>query len=170
MSFSVVITTSIMIISMIVVLVTLANFIITYAVNMNKVLELKSIESNSQKAVLLIDNVSVEDSCITFRLRNLGPTSVLISSTSTLLVDYYTNETLEHVVEVLHYSISWYVSELIIGNNSYVVMSVGAVELRPGVIAIAKAFLSSTPSPNHVIVLVLTDDKGVRTEYVFTYG
>ncbi len=170
MSVSAVVTASIMIVSMIAVLATLANFIVTYAVNMNKVLELKRLEGSSQKPMLLVVDAYVEGCNITFKLRNLGPTSAFMNPSSTLIVDYYVNETAEHAVEVLSYGVSWYVAELVVGNNSYP-MAVGEpVELKPGATAVIRASLGFVPSPNQTVVLVLMDGRGVRTEYVFTYS
>lgn len=145
--------------------------ILSYVDVVNKFMETRREEIYPSKPTLVITNISiVNDTCFTFRLNNTGSMSTLLDSSMTVIVDYYENATLEHHVESLEFNVSWYVVNVTVGSRTYTIPRGYVVELKPGQSANILACVSYPISTSKSVVVVVSDSKGVKAEYVFTYG
>lgn len=167
LSASVVATVAAIAIAMVVVLATLANFVVTYVTTASRVLELTR---EYRRSSPLVTGASVRDGVeVVFNVTSLGPEPVTIDAAVTLLVDYRPVGSSWRTVEVLTYGVSWYVDTLTIGSVTYPVTPGAVVEVKPGATARAVATLSRGVAPGSVVVLVVVDRWGARAEYVLTY-
>lgn len=147
-------------------LVYVANTVITNIAFVSKALNTLREENTYLKQVLTIMSANYLDNCVFFNLSNLGSTAVLLDESSTLLLEYSGSS--GKVIEVLEYGKSWFIEGVYIGGKLYSTRD--ALELRPGAIASAKACPTQVPTPREPILIVITTSRGVRAEYVFTYG
>lgn len=147
-------------------LVYVANTVITNMAFISKALNTLREENTYLKQALIITSANYLNNCIFFNLSNLGSTAVLLDESSTLLLEYSSSS--GKVIEVLEYGRSWSLEGIYIGGRLYSIRD--ALELRPGVTASIKACPTQVPIPGDPILIVITTSRGVRAEYVFTYG
>lgn len=151
---------------MLIVLFYVAITLVNYASSINKALSLRVEELNSLRTSLIVRSASYSDGRIVVNVGNVGSTSVLIDSTTTVLIEYVASSTSERVVEILKWGKEWLVTGYLVGSN-YFPSANGFVDLKPGATAVIELIPSQSPSPNMPISIVFTTSRGVRVEYVF---
>ena len=153
---------------MFIVLLMVAQKIFIYANMVSHYLKQQSSRENYEQTSIVIDNASqVNSTCINFTLENHGPNPVILDSSSNVIVDYYENTSLKHVVEELEFNKTWYTSLLIVDQKNYTIPRGYVLELKPGQKAVIEACVSNTISPQKSVVIVFSTREGVRAEYVF---
>lgn len=147
-------------------LVYVANTVVTHMTLVSRALNTLREENTYLKQSLAITSASYLNNCIVFNLSNFGSTSVILDESLTLLLEYSSSS--GKVIEVLEYGKSWFLEGVYIGSRLYPVRN--TLELRPGATASIKACSTQMPIPGEPILIVITTLRGVRAEYVFTYG
>ncbi len=169
MAFSSAVVSFIIVGLMFIVLLMVAQKIYVYASTLSHYLKDNTLSGKYDRTTIVIENASsINSSCFLFNLRNKGPSPILLDSSSNVIVDYYENNTLAHLVEELEFNKTWYTVYLIVGSKNYTIPRGYVLELKPGQTAVIEACVSRTISSQKSVVVIFTTRDGVKAEYVFT--
>lgn len=169
MVFSYTIVSFIIIGMMFTLLIYVGNTVVSYITITNKLSNPVKERHASLMHTLIIQSANYSNGYIFFNLTNLGPTSQIIDSSSTLILEYISGHTLGRMIEVMKFGESWVIEGYFIANK-YSIYSGNFIELRPGTTILIKVIPSEIPSLNDPILIVLVTKQGMRAEYVFTHS
>ncbi|MCS7108965.1 MAG: hypothetical protein NZ911_06180 [Sulfolobales archaeon] len=167
MAFSYTVVSFIIIGMMFALLMYVGNTVITHIVTIGKITNSIREERQTSKHALIIQSAKCLDNHVFFNLSNVGSTSPIIDSSSTLILEYVSNHTQKRLVDLPKLGESWFIEGYYVTNKYYTSRS-EFIELKPGARALIKVLPSDIPSPNHPILIVFTTARGARAEYVFT--
>ncbi len=166
MSASLVVTSFIIIGMMFFFLIYIANTVVTGLGLISKAVELRR-DAELSKPMLRVQSAKCLSNYVEVNLSNVGSSSTFIDRSTTVIIEYLVNGSSEHVVEVLRYGESWFITGYYIGSKFYQ-NSNDFVELKPGMVVVINMLPSKTPSTDNPILLVITTANGERVEYIFT--
>ncbi len=153
---------------MFIALLVVAQKIFAYTNMLSQYLSQQSSTNNYRSTNLVIESSSmINATCFNFTLANRGPQPVLLDRSSNVIVDYYENASLNHVVEELEFNKTWYTVSLLVGSKNYTIPRGYVLELKPGQRAVIEACVSKPISPQKSVIVIFNTRYGVRAEYVF---
>jgi len=153
---------------MFIALLIVALKIFNYTSIVTQYLREQSYTSGYSRTSLVVEKAFlINATCINFTLDNKGPQSILLDESSNIIIDYYENNSLTHLVEDLEFNKSWYPILLIVGSKNYTIPRGYILELKPGQETVIEACVSRPVSTQKTIIIVFNTRDGVRAEYVF---